>query len=218
MAPIRRFSLTLIAIVTFVSLAARAQDYPYEEADDEKSASPNAGDAAVPREKPDPADLPNSGTRGKTQSALFRVGLKTGAGFASFSDVNGSAKGLTVPLLFSLGWDLPYQPIFLEFETGYQGLLIGNASRLHIVPLRAGFFRRNRTGHESLWKIGLVPSLDFRIANNDLGNTAFSMVPSLTFATAFESAGFLVQPEITIYRIASKANAFGLTMLVGYRF
>lgn len=208
-------SLFAFALVLFSSVAI-AQDYPYD------TPEPSSKQT-LPKESPEDS-LDSSPAR--KLPALFRVGFKFGSEFSIYqyevaTGIGASHTGLAFDGLISFGWDLPYQPLFLELETGYKGLFLtsNTTSAVHIVPLRFGTFRRFRTGPQGLLKIGVIPSIDYRTQVDTATLTRYSMVvPSLSFALAWEHAGLLIQPEIGLYRIESRNSFLSFAILGGYRF
>jgi hypothetical protein len=213
-----RFHLILAALLVCSSSLVSAQDYPY---DDAPEPSPKA---ELPRESPE--DSLGDSSSSKKLPPLFRVGFKFGSDFAFYqypltTVTSASHSGFGFDGLVSLGWDLPYQPIFLEMETGYKGLFLTSktANKTHTIPLRFGTFRRFRTGPQSLLKIGAITSLDFRFQTDETTNQKdFRVVPALALALAWESGGLIFQPEIGIYRIQSQNSFLSFGFLAGYRF
>lgn len=208
-----RTNAWLAALTLLVAVPAFAQDYPYDNPD-------SAPAAELPTEAPaarNPKDkLP----------PLFRIGVKAGSDFSVLRDpatdgvTSYSYSGFSGGFLFGFGWDLPYQPIFLELETGYKALFLTEKSLdvLNLIPIRFGIFRRMRVGHDSLFKFGLVPAFDLRIAKDELGDNGFSLVPSVTLAAAWEVGSWVLQPEFTLFRLQSRQSFFSFGLYTGVRF
>jgi hypothetical protein len=240
-------------LLTFLAVSpTRAQDYPYDQS--ASGSASGSAEAPLPREAPAtapalpapaPGYAPYSPTANSQRAseravpALFRVGFKLG-GHYTYAQSRDSANPLVTYVqdgfgfagLVFFGWDLPYQPIFLEFESGYEGLFLtgtdpytGFKRPVHMIPARLGVYRRVRVGAEQLFKFGFGPSMDFRISDEDTvingvltTQTGFSVVPSLRFSVIWETGGFLIQPHFTLFRLRSRANFFSFGALAGYRF
>ncbi|MBS1984005.1 MAG: hypothetical protein JST16_07510 [Bdellovibrionales bacterium] len=215
----------------FAAAFARAEDYPYESDDTantaEKEAAPSEPTAApIPREKPSASAAPKK----NRIPALFRYAAKIGGEFAVFQPLGSSTTttgttsssttdyGLGFDFLVSGGWDLPYQPIFLELETGYRAQFINYDQKTHVFPLRAGVFKRERTGRDTLFKYGLIGAIDIKYESDGLGGNTFGVAPSMSLAAVWEFGSFLFQPELNIYRLGASKNFFALTGLAGIRF
>lgn len=201
-----------LAALTLPAIAL-SQDYPYDGPED----APPADKSGLPTESSNTKSPSAPGSGG--QPSLFRVGVKGGAEYAIFQTYGASTlSGVGFGGLFSLGWDLPYQPVFVELEAGFKKLFPSSDTSLLVMPLRFGMFRRMRIGAQSLFKFGVVPSLDLRIQDDASGGSEASVVPSLTLAVVWEFGGFLIQPETTIYRIRASDTRISFGTLVGYRF
>jgi hypothetical protein len=207
------FKNSVILLSLWVTSTPNAQDYPYDAADQSSRSD------RLPVERPSTAE--RSG-KGRTLPSLFRVGLKLGFNWALFQTPNGeladTVSGLGPDGYLSFGWDLPYQPIFIELESGYRGLFFSDSNeRLNVIPLRFGTFHRSRIGDSDLIKFGLVPSLDLRMQSTPT-DTQTSLVPGLAFAFVYESGGFLIQPEFTLFRFRKNNNFWALSNVIGWRF
>jgi hypothetical protein len=213
----------LLASIALLSLAASAQDYPYDE-------SPVANGDVLPVEKPadalrrgstdaEPVEAPAAGGARKRANALFRVGVKAGLNFALLHAGDaGNFSGIGIEAAVSAGWDLPYQPIFLELETGYRNHFLTD-NPTHIIPLKFGVFYRERVGARNLWKPGVGMSLDARIeTDSSTGGKSFALMPSLHLSSLWELDAFLVEPMISIYRVQSSLTSLAFALRGGYRF
>lgn len=225
----RIFSLLLVA-----ALPAKAQDYPYDEppsalpkATTVTTADPNE----LPVEKPAAALRKNTPVTGidkdsdgtapvigrKRVPALTRFGVKSGLNFAILnSSTAGNFSGIGVEFLGSIGWDLAYQPLFFEFETGYRNHFMGD-NPVHIIPLKFGIFYRERLSARNLWKPGLSTSLDLRIESVK-NESDFAILPGIHFSSIWEFGPIIVEPLVSIYRIQSSLMSLAFSLRGGYRF
>ena len=243
---LHRYSLIVALLV--LSGPSIAQDYPYDEALPETSATGPApapsGDGlpvesaaegkAPPALKSDSSSSADSTTpttpvataparkaRGKRIAAISRMGFKLGGNFSLLKVDGSSIKGPGLSGAFALGWDLPYQPIFLEAEIGYRSFFI-NEETVHSIPLRLGLFYRSRIGKRSLWRPGIAVSLDtsFETTVDDAGESSrsTSISPSLQLVSTWELRGFLIEPALLFMRAGSASTFLGLDLRFGYRF
>jgi hypothetical protein len=223
----RRFGVPVLLALFFAlpSLKARAQDYPYDDTQLQRNESP------VPQEKDSSVqNAPNGEKKSKRLPALFRLGLKAGGNFAIFelpnevdSTLTDRSTGFGIDALLSFNWDLPYQPISLEFESGWRSLLAvaSNTDPFNVIPFDFGVYYRDRTGVRSAWKAGIKAGLDLVIDNVEFGvsrKDSFAVMPSLSFATTFEFSNFLIEPVATIYRLQNQRLFFVFATRAGIRF
>jgi len=214
------------------SLARAAPDYPY----DEEPATTVPGATAptppadgLPIEKPAPAlrkNAPTGPLESETPTApatrrslpnLFRFGVKTGFSWNFVHSSGGNFSGYGIDALVSAGWDLAYQPVYLELESGYRGHFL-NDNPAHIVPLKFGVFYRERIGAKNLWKPGLSASLDLRLEKDAAAETAVALVPALHVSSLWEFDRYLIEPMLSIYRVESALTSVTFAFRGGYRF
>ena len=208
------------ALLAFLSLNTNclAQGYPYEDTPTENSAT-NEQSSDAPKETNSKVTEKTTGLLvdrppfKRKYHALFRMGLKAGGNFTLFQNPSAGVPSATDTFTglgfegnLSLGWDLPYQPIFLELESGYRGVLISSDTEpLHIIPLTFGMHYRYRFGQSSLWKPGLKSSLELRFTKDvSTGSTRYSANPAIAFSSLVEFGNFLIEPLITVARIQSQ--------------
>jgi hypothetical protein len=154
----------LIVCVAMASLSAFAQDAPYDDVDlkrEEKGLPKETVEVQEALEQGQPARP----VRRRTPP-LFRFALKAGANYSVFQTTSAAdtstvtISGVGFDGLTSFGWDLPYQPIFLEFQSGYRQLFTAASSNsdvltitaLHVVPIGLGLAYRARTGPRIIFK------------------------------------------------------------------
>ncbi len=204
-----------------------AQDYPYSATDD-------SGPETLPVENP---EAPQQDTRNVRRSSkptsLFRMGLKLGGNFSIFQDrlcvsadptsgclayTNRSFNGVGYEGRISFGWDLAYQPIYIETEVGYQVKLANLESSLRNILISQGIYHRERIGQKSMWKNGVVVQLDGRIAENSNESLSFAAYPALGLSTMIESGWFVGQAIFYLHQFRTKRNYFSISTLMGIRF
>ncbi len=226
----RHFISSIFFSVLFCNTSSYAQDYPYDDAPasqtkEDLDINNLPEEAPPPREKPR-AMLEKKGSKTisvdgtKAQRSLFRFGLKVGGSYSIYqlrgtSDLSGAGfEGV-----LSFGWDLAYQPLFIELESGYKQYFASANSKMRIIPFRLGTFYRSRLGDRELWKLGAGSSLDMRIANTVPGeNRSWSLVPAFFVSSTFEFGNFLVEIVPTIHRILSNETFVSFAGRVGLRF
>lgn len=213
--------ISFIVSIVFGSGLARAQDYPYEDkpADALKN---DSGKDELPKEvpySPPQTSSPNASSRKKSRT-VQRFSIKAGGNFALIQDnlsaTVTTAKGMGFEGLVALGWDLAYQPVYLEIESGYRGLLLNTNSKMHIIPMRMAAFYRDRIGDTSFWKTGVFGGIALRIVPDATIN--YATVPIFGFATMFDFDNFLIEGAVSIHHIESKNNFFDLSVRAGFRF
>jgi len=221
----------LLGFVTWIAFSSPcwAQDYPYDDTElkkDEKS---------LPNEKAAAEEVDRGGKR--RLPALARLGIKGGGNFTLFQNPSGVDPTLTTQFsgfgaegLISVGWDLPYQPVYLELESGYKALLLSAQNTLgesipplHVIPLSFGVFLRNRIGKRSMWKPGIRGTLEMRISDDVdpfTGETvsAFGVFPTVSIGSILELGSFLVEPSFTIGRLQKQFVFFSFAVRSGFRF
>ena len=213
------------------SVLTLAQDYPYDDVELKKDEGPLPVEKDS-IEKTDPKD-PSSPATKKTArrlGPLYRVGIKVGGNFGVFQNPSATnpiltttTKGVGFDALLAFGWDLPYQPLFIEFETGYRNQFLSTGSPLHAIPLLIGFHYRSRLGRTALFKPGFESGLDARIASETdevtgIKSTSFGVFPVVSLSLLFENGAFLIEPLFTIGRIQSQNNFFVAALRTGLRF
>ncbi len=226
--PVTLLATALLTIsATIVSATALAQDYPYSATDD-------SGPESLPVENPEAPeqDVPNVRKSSKPTS-LFRMGLKLGGNFSIFQDrlcvsadptagclayTNRSFNGIGYEGRIAFGWDLAYQPIYVETEIGYQGKLVTLSSPLRNLLISQGIYHRERIGKKSMWKNGVVVQLDGRIAENSEEELSFAAYPALGLSTMVESGWFIGQAIFYLHQFRTKRNYFSISTLMGIRF
>jgi len=229
---VQKILRTLFILNTaFLSPSLLAQDYPYDDVELKRE------EGAIPVEKiTDETQEEVSTAPGtvkklrKKLPPLFRLSLKAGGNFSFFQSpsvadtaLTDSVNGFGLDALVGAGWDLPYQPLFIEFESGYRNLFLTENSSLHVIPLSFGIAYRNRIGRRSLLRLGLRPSLDFQIQDttdevSGLASSSFALVPTMGFFMTVEIRSFLIEPSVTIIRIQSQRSFISTSLRLGYRF
>jgi hypothetical protein len=217
----------LIFFVMVLGLASTAptfaQDYPYDDANTDNAAS-------LPVEVPNPA-TPTQRVPKKATS-LFRMGLKLGGNFTSFQDrlcTTGSNAGCTEYLNRSFtgvgfegrigfGWDLAYQPIFIETEVGYLQKMANLDTPLRVLQVQQGLLHRERIGKYSLWKNGVLAVLDLRVFESSDSNLKAAAVPALCFSTLIEWGALLTQINFYLHQFRANENHWSTSYLIGLRF
>ena len=233
--PARRFFSPLHALLGLglglgVVPKARAQDYPYEEPSDglptEGAPAPALKkDAESPAEKPAASPPPEINRaapkrpRLKRVNAIFRMGVKLGGNVMVVKSAGSpSSKGWGLSAAFALGWDLPYQPIFLEAETGYRSFF-QNHNPVSTIPFRFGVFYRDRIGKQSVWRPGVAVSVDATFEHDDVDDThSFELAPALHLVSMWELNSFILEPALLFYRVGNSSTLIGLEFRAGYRF
>jgi hypothetical protein len=226
---------TLIVCVAMASLSAFAQDTPYDDVDLKRE------EKGLPKETVEVQEALEQGQPAKPvrrrTPPLFRFALKAGANYSVFQTTSAAdtstvtISGVGFDGLTSFGWDLPYQPIFLEFQSGYRQLFTAASSNsdvltitaLHVVPIGLGLAYRARTGPRTLMRVGVRPSLDFQIEStldplSGSTTTSFAVAPSFGLWWAFEVKDFLVEIDLSVLRIQSQHNFLTSALRLGYRF
>lgn len=213
--------ISLIVSGSLITTFARAQDYPYEDkpADALKN---DSGKEELPKEVPYSPPNPSSptGSSRKKSRTVQRFSIKAGGTVAILQDnLSGSvltAKGMGFEGLLALGWDLAYQPVYLEIESGYHGLLLSTNSKLHMIPMRMAAFYRNRLSDSSFWKSGVFGGIALRIVPDT--TTSYATVPIFGFSSMIDFDNFLIEVAASIHRIESKNNFFDVSFRAGFRF
>jgi|GEM_PF-1097255 len=224
----------LLQILSFLALVLttplQAQNYPYDD-----SNTSNSGETVDGLPVETPLDGDASSVKRKQASkptALFRMGLKAGANFTSFQDrvcqaattagcqtyLNRSFNGVGFEGRVGFGWDLAYQPIYLETEFGYLHKMINLDSPLKVVQVQQGVFYRQRTGKDSLWKNGFLLALDTRIAKGVDGDLSFAVLPAIGLSTLVEWGAFLIQLNVYLSQIRESNNHWSTSFITGLRF
>lgn len=224
----KSFLRSAYLVISALTSSAFAQSYPYDNAPID---SDNA--AALPVEVPTPTTPSGAPSRvPQRPTSLFRMALKGGGNFTSFQDrlcVSASGVGCLTYLdrsysgfgfqgHISFGWDLAYQPVFLETEIGYLHKMLNQDSPLRVLQIQQGLFHRKRIGQKTLWKNGVLAALDVRIAevaDTDLEAAAF---PAIGLASAIEWGSFMTQLNIHLSQIRSSRNHWSSSLLMGVRF
>ncbi|MEO5669019.1 MAG: hypothetical protein ABIR96_13240 [Bdellovibrionota bacterium] len=214
--------MTLFALAT--SSSGFAQDYPYDDAGSDSAAS-------LPVEVPNPS-TPSQRVPSKKATSLFRMSVKGGGNFTSFQDkicTAASTSGCTQYLdrtyngvgyegRIGFGWDLAYQPIFIETEIAYLQKLINLDSPLRVVQIQQGLFHRERIGKDSLWKNGVLAVLDVRIAQTGDSDLSAAAYPAVGFSSMIEWGSFLTQLNFYASQIRASRNHWSSSFVVGARF
>jgi len=212
-------------LALFTTTSVVAQDYPY----DDSKPDPDSA-ASLPVEVPNPAS-PTQRVPKKALS-LFRMGLKVGSNFTSFQDrlcvaadnagcityLNRNYTGVGFEGRISFGWDLAYQPIFIETEVGYLQKLSNLEAPLKVIQVQQGLFHRERIGKNSLWKNGVLAVVDLRVFENADTELRAATVPAIGFATLIEWGSFLTQLNFYLHQLRAHQNHFSTSLLVGARF
>jgi hypothetical protein len=227
--------LSLVVTALCLSAASFAQDAPFDEVEAKRQ------EKGLPKETVEIQEAIEQGLPGKAQRrrtpSLFRFGLKAGANYSVFqtTDTSDTAtvtiSGVGFEALSSFGWDLPYQPIFLEFQSGYRQLFTAATTNsdvltitaLHIVPIGFGFAYRGRIGPRSVMRVGVRPSLDFQIESTQdplsgASSSSFAVAPTFGLWWGLELKDFLVEAELSVLRIQSQRNFLVSAVRLGYRF
>jgi len=211
------------ALALGLATPALTQDYPYDES--------NADNAAnLPVEVPNPSS-PTQRTPKKATS-LFRMGLKGGGNFTSFQDrvcTSASASGCTEYLNRSytgvglegrigFGWDLAYQPIFIETELAYLHKMINLDTPLRVIQIQQGLFHRERIGKDSLWKNGVLAVLDVRVAQSGDDDLSAAAYPAFGVSSLIEWGSFLTQLNFYVSQLRPLRNHWSTSFVMGVRF
>lgn len=200
-----------------IALRSQAQEYPYDEKAESKA---EAEKAELPKE----SLAPLAAAAKKKTKNVMRVGLKAGANYTSVQSVDTSSnitlseRNVGFEGALALGWDLAYQPIFLEIETGYRALLVNTPSKLSMIPLRIAAYYRERLANTSFWKIGLFGGLGLRIQKDLLGSNLYATVPLFGFSSVWEIDSFLIELSLSVHRIESRNNFVDGALRGGFRF
>jgi len=216
----KTFSLISILLFMVFSAAVFAQEYPYEE-----------GSSSAPVEAPNSIGHPpsSSSKNSNRHHALTRVGVKFGVNHSyaqSATAVEGESvavSGLGIEGLMAVSWDLPYQPVFIELESGYRNFFLTADDRLHAVVLGLSLHYRNRLSRTSLWKPGIKSYFELRIqdvSDLDTGEKAmeFGVFPAIGVSSLFEFSNFLIEPIFIINRLQSERSFFSFVFRTGFRF
>ncbi len=209
---LRIFSIVISGIFFLHSQNIHAQEYPYDEA------PPSGEDNSLPVESPE--ELVKQG-RLKKRTSLFRMGLKAGVNHSYFQSlvVEGvSITGFGAEGRLSFGWDMAFQPIFLETEVGYRGMNLTTEDKLNVFVLQQGVFYRSRLGKTSMWKPGLLTTLDLRIESTAAGESEITLFPSVGFTSLWDLNAFLIQATFYIHRLGSTGSFVSSALLAGIRF
>jgi hypothetical protein len=225
--PLMTKALPTLILISALAFNASAQDYPY----DDSSSSENP--ASLPVEMPSPAAPGTSPTR-PTQKAtsLFRMGLKGGGNFTSFQDrvctqasdsgcveyFNRTYTGVGFEGRIGFGWDLAYQPVFIETEIAYLHKMANLKSPLRVVQIQQGLFHRERIGKHSLWKNGVLAVADIRIAQTGDAELSAALYPAFGVSSLVEWGAFLTQLNFYVSQFRPLRNHWSLSYLIGVRF
>ena len=213
----------LLFFSNFISCFSIAQDYPYDD-----TSLRNVKPEKTPKES-DVQTPTKTATNLRTPS-LFRLGIKLGANFALLQSPTQDDATTTVNTtgfgaegLVSFNWDLAYQPLSLEFETGYKNYLLSTGTSLHALAMGFGTYYRIRSGTRSLFKIGAKSSAELRLQNSvdpDTGvnSTQWGWFPGIALSTQFEIDHLAFEPLVQINRIESGASFVAFAFRVGMLF
>lgn len=218
---------TCILLSLLVPLAAGAQSYPYGD-------SESVGNLNLPIENPETPPPQRADVRpSRKPTSLFRMGVKFGGNFSLFQDrlctaanttsgcqsyQNRSFNGVGLEGRLSFGWDLAFQPVYLETEIGYKEKLMTLDTPLRNFFLAQGLFHRERIGAQTLWKNGVIAQLDGRFSETGGDELSFSIFPALGLSTMIESGAWITQLSFYVHQFRSDRNFFSISALVGYRF
>jgi hypothetical protein len=207
---------TLLFLSLFLlSARAPAQDYPYEDA------APVTKDGAnsksdLPVESPE--ELEKAG-RFQKRKSIFRMALKGGGNFAYSSADTTSVTGFGAEGRLAFGWDMAFQPIYLETEFGYRGVDLTTTSPVHVILVQQGLYYRERLGKTSMWKPGLLTCLDVRFYDSEFGNGKVTgVLPSLGLTSLWEFGPVLFQVTGYLHKIGSDAKFLSASVLGGIKF
>lgn len=222
----------LFLIAVLCSSLVFSQEYPYEESTETTQSEENQN-SSLPVESPtDTNQILKKKSPSSKATSLYRMGVKAGLNFTSFHDrvctaasqlgcsdyLDTSYSGIGFEGRVSFGWDLAYQPIFLEFEMGYQHKLMSLDSNLKVFQMQQGIFHRKRTGKDSLWKNGILVALDTRIAENSNEDLSFAVYPAVGISSLMEWGSYLIQWNLYLSQIRSSRNHWSTSLLTGLRF
>lgn len=217
----------LLSLATLCTIGVQAQSYPYDNTED-------IGNLNLPVENPKTPPQKKSDVRPSSMpTSLFRMGVKLGGNFSLFQDrlctaanttsgcqtyLNRSFNGIGLEGRISFGWDLAYQPVYLETELGYQEKLLTIDTPLRNFFLAQGLFHRERIGSQTLWKNGVITQLDGRFAETGGEELSFAIFPAFALSTMIESGAWITQLSFYVHQFRTDRNFFSISTLVGYRF
>ncbi len=195
---------------------------PEDESIDDGLPAPRATQALTP---------PLVSSSGRRRS-LFRMGLKAGANFGFFQDslcvsadpdgcIDHEKRTFSGPgfdARVSFGWDLAFQPVFLETELAYRRMLINQVEALNVFQVQQGLFYRKRLGARSAWKPGLLTALDVRVVANADGSNDAAVFPALGFASIWEINALIFQLSVYVHELRSNETFVSGSLLTGLRF
>ncbi len=208
----------------FFTLPAFGQDYPYEGTQSATEGS------KIPKESPQ-QNLVTEPYTNKSSAAgsIFRTQVKIGANWSWIqvpisNQALGSTtlSGLGIEGLLGFVWDLKNQPLSLELESGYRGVLSFKTEKLHSIPFGFGFFYRSRSGPRSLAKIGFKSGLEYRytpyLRGDGTQGLSWGINPYFAFAVPLEFSGFLIEPLVQINRIQTDLSNISTALRFGFVF
>jgi hypothetical protein len=210
--------LTAIFLGFLFAAPAFAQDYPYEDSSQKKIAPPRDD---LPVESPD--ELAKAG-QFKKRTSIFRMAVKGGGNFSVFqlrgdTDAeNLSLNGFGAEGRLAFGWDMAFQPIYLETEFGYRGINANTLSPVHVIVMQQGLYYRERLGKTTMWKPGILSSLDIRIEPLIDGSKETTLLPAVGFSSMWEFGAVLFQISAYIHRIGTARNFISGSVLGGLKF
>jgi hypothetical protein len=217
-------SRLLLPLLAFLATPVFAQDYPYDDTKGSDSA------ASLP------VEVPNQGAASsrvpKKPTALFRMSLKVGGNFTGFQDrLCTASSGVTCTAYndrsytgvgfegrIGFGWDLAYQPVFIETEVGYLHKLANLDAPLKVLQIQQGFFHRERIGQDAQWKNGVLAALDLRIFQNANSELRSAALPAVGLSTMLEFGAFLTQLNFYVHEFRPSENHWSTSLLAGLRF
>ncbi len=215
-----------LSVLTLITLPLQAQNYPYDDTDTNNAAN-------LPVEVPNPTTPGQpSGRVPPKATSLFRMGLKLGGNFTAFQDrvcVEASNSGCLRYLdrdytgvgfegRIGFGWDLAYQPVFIETEVAYLHKLANLDSPLRVIQIQQGLFHRERIGTKSLWKNGVLAVMDVRIAQTGENDLSGALYPAFGASTLIEWGAFLTQLNFYLSQLRPSRNHWSLSFVSGVRF
>jgi len=195
------------------SAVAASQDYPYEEA--APKGTPVKNKSSLPVESPE--ELEKAG-RFQKRTSIFRMSLKAGGNYSYIQSDYGNINGFGAEGRLAFGWDLAFQPVYLETEIGYRGMNLTTDFPVHVIVAQQGLYYRERIGKTSLWKPGIVTTLDFRIESIDAFTRSYSLLPSFGITSLWEIDPILIQVTAYLHRVSSGQNFLSTTFLTGLKF
>lgn len=192
-----------------------SQEYPYEEKAAKKQPSNALPQEDIPVESPE--DLEKAGKFQK-RTSIFRMAIKGGGNFSYFQFDAQSVSGFGAEGRLAFGWDMAFQPIYLETEFGYRGQNLSTKSPVHVAIVQQGLYYRERLGKTTLWKPGLLSTLDFRIEPIDATTKQTTVFPSIGLTSLWEFGPVLFQISGYIHRIGNSRSFLSSAVLAGLKF